>query len=179
MPTQEKIDRVNALKEKLERCTIALTANYTGISVNEMVELRRRMRAVGVEFTVVKNTLIGLAAEAAHRPQVKEIVQGPTVIAFGYGDPLDVARTISEYVRTSRSTLSVQGAVLEDGPALPPAQVTRLAVLPSKPQLLANLMGQLQAPMQRLLMVLNGPLQSLDFLLQARIRQLESAESGG
>ena len=179
MPTQGKIDRVNAIKEKLERCTIALTANYTGISVNEMVELRRRMRAAGVEFTVVKNTLMNLAADAAQRPQVKEIVQGPTVVAFGYGDPQDVAKAVSEYVRTSRSTLAVQGAVLENGPVLPPEVVSRLATLPSKPQLLANLMGQLQAPMQRLLTVLNGPLQNLNSLLQARIRQLESAESGG
>ena len=76
MPTQEKIDRVNFLKEKLERCTIALTANYTGIGVNEMVDLRRRMRAADVEFTVVKNTLMYLAAEAAQRPQLKEIVPG-------------------------------------------------------------------------------------------------------
>ena len=178
MPTQGNIDRVNAIKEKLERCTIALTANYTGISVNEMVELRRRMRAAGVEFTVVKNTLMDLAADAAQRPQVKEIVQGPTVVAFGYGDPQDVARAVSEYVRTSRSTLAVQGAVLENGPVLPPEVVSRLATLPSKPQLVANLMGQLQAPMQRLLTVLNGPLQNLEYLLQARIRQLESAESG-
>ena len=179
MPTEDKIDRVNDLKDKLERCTIALTANCTGIGVNEMVGLRRRMREAGVEFTVVKNTLMDLAAEAAQRPQVKEIVQGPTVVAFGYGDPLDVAKAVSEYVRTARSTLSVQGAVLEDGSMLPPAEVNRLATLPSKTQLVANLMGQLQAPLQRLLTVLNGPLQNLDSLLQARIRQLESAESGG
>ena len=179
MPTQDKIDRVNALKEKLERCTIALTANYAGIAVNEMVDLRSRMRAAGVEFTVVKNTLMDLAAEAAERPQVKEIVQGPTVVAFGYGDPQEVAKAVSEYVRTSRSTLSVQGAVLEVGPVLLPAEVNRLAMLPSKTQLVANLMGQLQAPLQRLVTVLNGPLQNLGSLLQARVRQLESAESDG
>ena len=179
VPSQEKIDRVNALREKLERCTIALTANYTGIPVNEMVDLRRRMRAADVEFTVVKNTLMFLAAEAAQLPQVKEIVQGPTVVAFGYGDPADVAKAVSEYGRTSRSTLSIQGAVLEKGTVLPPDQVNRLAALPSKPQLVATLMGQLQAPTQRLVTALNGPLQNFGSLLQARIRQLDAAESGG
>lgn len=178
MPNQENIDRVAALKEKLERCTIALTANYAGISVNEMVELRRQMRAAEVDFTVVKNTLMYLAADAAQRPQVKDIIQGPTVMAFGYGDPLDVAKAVSEYGRAGRSTLSVQGAVIEDGLVLSAAQVNRLATLPSKPQLVANLMGQLQAPMQRLLTALNGPLQNLTSLLQARVRQLESAETG-
>ncbi len=179
MPTQENIDRVSALAVQLQRCTIAVTADYTGMSVNEMTELRRRMRAVGVEFTVVKNTLMDLAAEAAGRPQAKEIVQGPTAIAFGYDDPLDVARALTDYVRTTRSVLAVRGAVLGDGPVLRPAEVSRLATLPNKPQMVANLLTQMQAPVQRLLTVLNGPLRNLDSLLQARIRQLESAESGG
>ena len=178
MPTQAKIKRISALKDKLERCTIAVTTDYTGISVNEMTDLRRRLRGAGVEFTVVKNTLMDLAAEAAQRPQVKEIVQGPTAIAFGYDDPTDVAKAIYDYMRTSRSTLAVRGAVLGDGSTLPPSQVNRLATLPAKPQLVAALMAQLQSPIQRLLGVLNGPLQNLDGLLQARIRQLEAADSG-
>ena len=179
MPTQQKIDRVSALKDKLERSTITLTADYTGISVNEMIDLRRRMRAAGVEFTIVKNTLMELAAEAAQRPQVKELIQGPTAIAFGYDDPLDVAKAVSEYVRSTRSVLAVRGAVLGDGPVMSPAEVNRMATLPSKPQLIANLLGQLQSPIQRLLGAMNGPLQNLGGLLQARIRQLESAEAGG
>ena len=177
MPTQGKIDRVSALKEKLERCSITVTADYTGVSVNEMIDLRRRMRAAGVEFTVVKNTLMNLAADAAQRPQVKDIVQGPTAIALGYDDPQDVAKAVSDYIRTTRSVLAIRGAVLGDGPAMSSAEVSRLATLPSKPQLVAILMAQLQAPIQRLLAAMNGPLVSLDGLLQARIRQLEAAET--
>lgn len=178
MPTQQKLDRVSALADKLARSTIAVTADYTGISVNEMNELRRQMRANGVEFTIIKNTLMNLAADAANRPLVKDIVQGPTAIAFGYEDPLDVAKAITDFVRTNRSVLAVKGAIMGDGPVMSPEEVTRLASLPPKPQLIANLLGQLQAPMQRLLRVLNGPLQSLEGLLQARIKQLETAESG-
>lgn len=178
MPTEEKIQRVDQLKDKLQRSSIAVAANYTGISVNEMTDLRRRMRAAGVDFTVVKNTLTFRAAEDAGRPQLKEIVQGPTVMAFGYDDPQDVARALSDYIRTTRSTLAIRGAVLEDGQVLPPGDVTRLASLPSKPQLVATLLGQFQSPLQRLLAVLNGPLTNLDALLQARIQQLESSESG-
>ena len=69
--------------------------------------------------------------------------------------------------------------MLGDGPALSPAEVDRLATLPGKPILVATLLGQLQAPLQRLLSTLNGPLRNFDALLQARIRQLEAAESGG
>ena len=176
MPTEAKIQRVDTLKGKLERSSITVAADYTGMSVNEMTDLRRRMRAAGVDFTVVKNTLTYLASEAAGRPQVKEIVQGPTVMAFGYDDPQDVARALADYIRTSRSTLAIRGAVLGDGSVLPPGDVTRLASLPSKPQMVSTLLGQLQSPLQRLLGVLNGPLRNLDALLQARIQQLESGD---
>lgn len=179
MPTQENIDRVSALRAKLEQCSIAVTADYTGLPTNEITELRRRMRAAGIEFTVVKNNLMNLAADAAQRPQIKEIVQGPTAIAFGYDDPQDVARALSDYLRTSRSTLALRGAVLGNGAPMSPAEVSRLATLPSRPQLVASLLGQLQAPIQRLLLVLNGPLRNLDAVLQARLRQLEATGSGG
>ena len=179
MPTQAKIDQVSELKDKLERCSIAVTATYTNIGVNEMTELRRRARAAGVEFLVIKNTLMHLAADAAQRPQLKEIVNGPTAVAFGYDEPVDVARTLNEYIRSTRSALTFQGAVIGDGPALPAADVERLATLPPRAQLVATLLGQFQAPLYRLLGVLNGPLQGFGGILQARIQQLESQEAGG
>ena len=179
MPTQAKIDRVSELKDKLERCSIAVTATYTNIGVNDMTELRRRTRAAGVEFVVIKNTLLHLAADAAHRPQLKGIANGPTAVAFGYDEPVDVARTLSEYIRSTRSALAFQGAVIGDGPALLPAEVERLATLPPRAQMVATLLGQFQAPLYRLLGVLNGPLQGFGGILQARIRQLESQEAGG
>ena len=178
MPTQAKIDRVDELKEKLERCSIAVSTNYAGIGVNDITELRRRMRAAGVEFTVVKNNLMKLACDASQRPQAKTIVEGPTAIAFGYDDPSLVPKALVDFIRTTRLPLDIQGAILGEGVMLPPADVNRMATLPAKPQLIASLLGQLQAPLQRLLRVMNGPLQSLDGLLQARIQQLESAGSG-
>ena len=178
MPTQAKIDRVQTLKDKIERSTITLTTDYTGVSVNEMTDLRRRLREAGVEFTVVKNTLMHLASDQAQRPNVKEIVQGPTAVALGYEDPLDVAKAVSDYIRNNRSVLSIRGAVMGDGPVMGAAEVNRLAALPPKAQLLATLLSQLQSPVQRLMGILNGPLTSLDGLLQARIRQLESQDAG-
>ena len=178
MPTQAKIDRVAELKDKLERCSIAVSTDYTGLGVNDMTELRRRMRAASVELTIVKNNLMKLACDEAQRPDAKAIVEGPTAIAFGYDDAADVARALSDYVRTTRSVLSIRGAMLKEGPMLPASEVNRLATLPPKAQLVANLLGQLQSPIQRLLGALNGPLRNLDGLLQARIQQLESTESG-
>ena len=179
MPTQAKIERVTELKEKLESCSIALTTGYAGISVNDMTDLRRRLRDAGVEFIVVKNTLVNLAAEEAQVPQFSEIVEGPTAIAFGYDDPVNTARAVNDYIRATRSPLSIRGAIMGPGPILPANEVERLATLPSKPQLMANLLGQIQSPISRLLGVLNGPLQNLDGLLQARIRQLEEVGEAG
>ena len=175
MPTDAKIERVADIKDKLERCSIALTTGYSGIPVNDMTDLRRRMRDAGVEFVVVKNTLANLAAEEANVPQFSEIIEGPTAIAFGYDDPVDTARAVNDYIRATRSPLAILGAIMGPGPVLQRTEVERLATLPSKPQLVANLLGQMQAPLSRLLGVLNGPLQNLDGLLQARIRQLEES----
>ena len=175
MPTDAKIERVADIKDKLERCSIALTTGYSGIPVNDMTDLRRRMRDAGVEFVVVKNTLANLAAEEANVPQFSEIIEGPTAIAFGYDDPVDTARAVNDYIRATRSPLAILGAIMGPGPVLQRTEVERLATLPSKPQLIANLLGQMQAPLSRLLGVLNGPLQNLDGLLQARMRQLEES----
>ncbi len=175
MPTQQKIDRVQDIKGRLERSSIALTTSYSGISVNQMVELRRAMKAGGVDFTIVKNTLIALAADEAQKPQLKEIVQGPTAIAIGYEDPVEAAKAVADFVRTGGSTLAIIGAVMGDGAPMSPDEVNRLASLPSKPILLAMLLGQMQSPIARLLSVMNGPLQGFGNVLQARVRQLEEA----
>ena len=175
MPTQEKFDRVEELKDRLERSTITFGADYTRTSVNQMTELRRAMRAGGIEFTVVKNTLMYLAADQAGMPQVKDIVQGPTAVAFGYDDPAAAAKTISDYARANVNTFSIRGAVMGEGASLGPDGVTRLATLPPKPQMIAMLLAQMQAPMSRLVGALNGPVQNLDNVLRARMRQMEEA----
>jgi large subunit ribosomal protein L10 len=176
VPTQAKIERVKDLKEKLEKCSIVVATDHSGIPGDALTELRQRMRTAGMELVVVKNTLANLAAEAAQRPQVNNLVQGPTAMVFGYNEPAEVAKMLSDYIRTTRSTLTIRGAVIGTGPAVPATQVAQLAILPPKAQLVANLLGQLQIPMQRLLAALNGPLSNLDALLQARIKQLESTQ---
>jgi large subunit ribosomal protein L10 len=173
LPTQQKVDLVQEIKGRLERSSITMTANYAGVSVNQMIELRRAMRAGGVEFTIVKNTLLSLAADEANKPQLKEIIQGPTAVAIGYDDPVEAAKAMADYVRTGSSTLAMIGAVMGDGAAMSPSEFTRLASLPPKPIILAMLLGQLNSPIARLVTVMNGPMQGLGNVLAARVRQLE------
>ena len=181
MPTQAKIEKVAELQQKLQNCSIAVTTTYTNITVNEMTDLRRRTREAGFEFLVIKNSLLSLAADAAQLPQLKDIMQGPTAVAFGYDEPVDVAKTLNDYIRNNRSALTIQGAIVSGGPALATTEVERLASLPPRPQLLAMLLGQIQSPISGLINILNGPLWSFGGILQARIQQLESgaeAEAG-
>ena len=173
MPTQQKIERVQDIKGRIERSTIAMTTRYSGISVNQMIELRRAMKAGGVDFTIVKNTLLSLAADGAQKPQLKEIVDGPTAIALGYDDPVEAAKAMADFIRTGGTTLAIIGAVMGDDAAMSSSEFTRLAALPPKPILLAMLLGQLQSPIARMVTVMNGPLQSMGNLLAARVRQLE------
>jgi large subunit ribosomal protein L10 len=173
LPTQQKVDRVQDIKDRLERSSITLTASYAGISVNDMILLRRAMRAGGIDFTIVKNTLLNLAATEANKSQISEIIQGPTAVAIGYDDPAAAAKILSDFIRDGGTSLAIIGAVMGDGAPMSPDEVTKLASLPSKDILLAMLLGQMQSPLARLLTVMNGPIQALDNVLQARVRQLE------
>ena len=172
MPTQQKIDRVQDIKARLERSSITMTASYSGITVNEMIELRRAMRAGGIDFTIVKNTLLNLAATEANKPQIKEIINGPTAVAIAYDDPAAAAKTLADFIRDGGTSLAILGAVMGDGAPMASGDVTKLASLPPKPVLLAMLLGQMQTPIPRLATVMNGPIQALDNVLQARVRQM-------
>ena len=187
MPTQKKVDMVEELRGKFSSCTITVATDFTGLGVNTMTDLRQRMRDREVEYRVVKNTITYLAADAAEKPELREIVQGPTGLAIGYGDPVETAKALEEYIRVNRSTLAIRGALLGRR-TLSASEVVTLSNLLPREQLvsqllgqlqapLANLAGQLQAPISRLLNALNGPLVALDVLLQQRAAQLRSQET--
>ncbi len=174
MPTEEKIKKVEEIKDLLEKSTILISTDFTGMGGDSMTALRRALRERGVGYRIVKNTLTYLAADAAGMPGVKEIVQGQTGIAFGYGDPIEPAKAISEFVRTTRLPLQVKGAVMA-GQTLTAAQVEDLARLPSKDELIAKLMAQIQAPITGLVYVLSAPISALARVLQ---RGAESLAAG-
>ena len=176
MPTQAKVDRVAELREKLENCSIVISTGCSGIGVNQMVNLRRRMREGGVEFIVVKNSLLSLAADGADMPQLKDVLTGQTAIALGYDDAAVIAKTVSDAANAD-GTLAIHGAVVGSGPAMPTEEVRRLASLPPQPVLVAQLLGNMQAPLYALAGVLNATISGLAYALQARIDQLQPAEA--
>ena len=170
MPTQAKIAQVESIRELLESCSAVVSTDYTGLSVQSMTELRRSLRGNGVGFRVVKNTLTHLAADAAGKSGMKEIVEGPTGIAFSFDDPVAPAKAIREFVRSSRSPLTIRGGLLGEQ-VLTATEVDRLADVPSKEELIARLMGQLLAPITGLAYVLDAPVASLARVLQGKIEE--------
>jgi len=188
MPNPEKVRRVQELRDKLARATLAVSAGFSGITVPEVNDLRRRMRQAGLEYRVVKNTLLRLAAQEAGRPRLMEVVEGPTAIIFAYHqDPVEAAKALDECLKAAPAGLVVRGAVM-DGTLLRPDDLKELVRLPPRPQLMAELLGGLQGPMVALVTALESPLQELVALLErlcgelpalieARIRQLESSPS--
>ena len=174
MPTARKQQQVEELQDLVSRATIAISTGYRGLSVAEMMTLRRRMRDAGVEVRVVKNTLLKIAAERAGQTKVAELGTGPTAILFGYGDVAAPAKAVQEYVRTARNALTVNSAYM-DGQVLNASELGDIANLPSREQMLANFMGGLRSPVAAFASLLQGTIQQFAGLVDARANQLEGS----
>jgi large subunit ribosomal protein L10 len=168
MPTAKKEQDISSLEKRISESTIAIATDYTGMTVTDMTTLRRSLRGQGVDFRVVKNTLTYRAAEAAGKPELKDVVKGPTGVAFGYGEVTESAKALTEFIRETRSALKVRGAVMGNR-ILNPAEVEALGKLPTKNVLIAKLAGQLQGGITGLVYVLSAPISGLARVLQAHV----------
>ncbi len=172
MPREEKIQIVRELKEKFSRSTIIVATDYRGLSAKEMTELRQRLREVGIEYKVIKNTLARFAAVETGREQIKSLLDGPVAIAFAYDeDVVKLPKVLNEYIRSSGSPLQIKGGMLGTR-WLSPADILTLANLPSRDVLISQVIGQIKAPLQAFYNILNAPLQGFLTILQFRINQL-------
>ncbi len=172
MLKNKKEQIIDELAASLSRCVIAIATDYRGLSAKEMMQLRRRLTEIGVEYKVVKNTLTRLAAEKAGKQQLAAFLSGPVAVAFGYDDEVKPAQALREYIRTSGSMLQIKGGVLSDR-LLSADDISALATIPPREVLVSRLIGQLQSPLQALHNVLSAPLIGLLNVIQARIKQIE------
>ena len=173
MPTQAKSEAISELTDMLERARGAVLLTTQGLTVGEVTELRRRLRAAGLELHVVKNTLLRIAAERAHYQDLSELLHGQTAIALSYEDEITAAKTITDYLRTARTgkPVTVKAGLLEQAP-ITAKQVEDLAKIPGKEQLRAQVVGTIHGPLNQLYGLLTAPMRDLVNVLEARIRQL-------
>jgi large subunit ribosomal protein L10 len=173
MLRQDKERIVGELSDRLKSSPNLLVADYRGLTMPEIDELRTKLLESGARFSVVKNTLTRRAAEQAGMQALLELIDGPTAIAFidADGDPAAAAKILNDTART-HDVLVIRGGLLE-GDTVGDAEVKRLATLPPADVLRAQLAGAVAAPLTTIVGLFTAPLRDLVNVLDARIKQLE------
>ena len=173
MLKSEKERVVEQLAERLRSTDTLMVADYRGLTMPQIDELRSRLLEAGARFTVVKNTLTKRAAEQAGATRVLELIEGPTAIAFleADSDPAAVAKVLNDTAR-AHDVLVIRGGLLE-GDLVGDADIKRLAILPPADVLRAQLVGAVAGPLTTVVGLFTAPLRDLVGVLDARIRQLE------
>jgi large subunit ribosomal protein L10 len=171
---EDKERLVADLTERLKSTETLLVADYRGLTMPQIDELRTKLLEHGARFAVVKNTLTRRAAEAAGTDTLLALLEGPTAIAFleSDGDPVAVAKALVDTARETR-VLELRGGMLEGRP-VEPGEIESLAKLPPADVLRAQVLGAITAPLTGILALFTAPLQDLYGLLDARIEQLEA-----
>ena len=143
MPRPDKVAVVDEVSQRLTDATATVLTEYRGLSVDDLAELRAKLRESDASYRVVKNTLTRLAARDAGFDIPDDLLVGPTAITFCAGDPVAAAKVLRAFSR-QHPELVIKGGVL-DGRLLDAAETTRLADLESREELLARLAGLMQA----------------------------------
>ena len=172
MSREKKTQIIDSLEQVFSRCSIGILTDYRGMSATEMTDLRRRLRELGIECKVVKNTLTRLAAQKAGKEELVNFFEGPVAIAFGYSDIAVPAKALADYIQTSKSGMSIKGGFLPNR-LLTAQDVITLSTLPSREVLVVKVLAGMQRPILALVSYLNTPMRGIIGLLQARIQQLE------
>lgn len=173
MQRSEKEQVVAELVERLRSTDTLIVADYRGLSVTEINNLRGQLLEHGARFTVVKNTLTRRAAEEAGVDALLALLDGPTAIAFleSDGDPVAVAKALSTAARETK-VLEIRGGIL-DGQQIGEADVKSLATLPAADVLRAQLVSAVSGPLMTVVGLFTAPLRDLVNVIDARIKQLE------
>ena len=156
---EQKKAVVEEIKEKLEKAQLVICTDYRGLNVEQVNELRNKLRVPGVEYRVLKNTMFRFALKEAGYESIAEQVNGPNAVVFSENDPVGPAKTLFDFAKTNKQ-LEVKIGILE-GQLLTADAVKDLAQLPSREVLLAQVVGTMQAPITSFVRVLNANLTGL------------------
>jgi large subunit ribosomal protein L10 len=165
MPTEEKAKTVAEFSALLKGTAAVYVSRNQGLSVADVTELRKQLRAVGATHRVIKNTLAARAATEAGIPGLGEYLSGPTVVTISKTDIVAPAKVLTSFAKTHEK-IQVLGGMVE-GKNTNAADVQAIAELPSKEQLISKLLGALQGPATGMVRVINGPATKLVRVLAA------------
>ncbi len=165
MEREDKLKIVEEARKKFEKSQAVFVVTYSGVDVQGLEQIRKSLRNAQGELKVVKNTLMRLALSHAHIAYDDELLKGQNAFVFSYTDPVQVAKAIVEFSKKFPQ-FEAKGGWLDDKP-IQAEGIKRLAELPGRDELLAQLVGRCKAPVAGLVFVLQGVLRSLVIVLQA------------
>jgi large subunit ribosomal protein L10 len=171
MKRTDKEQLVIELKEQIGAAKALYYTDFTGLNVKRMTDLRRQLRKAGVQYVVIKNTLALRAVNEAGL--VGQRLKGPTGLVMA-NDPVAAARILTDFAKANDQRPTVKGGMF-DGASIDAAQVKRLAAMPSREQMLAELAAGLQSPLSSMLGVMNSLLTNFAGALDALKTQKEGA----
>jgi large subunit ribosomal protein L10 len=171
MLRSQKIEMVAELKERFARMSSAVFLDFGGMTVEEVTKLRETFQAKGIEYKVVKNTLVKRALEGQpYLSRLDTALKGMTGIAWSYEEPSAAAKVVKEFAKGNEK-LGVKAGLLEGQVLDAKAVESQLAQLPGKDEARAMLLATLMAPAQRFVMLLNTPAGNLVRVLRAKEQQ--------
>ncbi len=164
------------LRERIDRAPVLYLTDFTGLDVKAMTQLRRSLKTSGAEYLVVKNRLAKrVFTESEDLPDITESLEGPTGLVLGYEDAVTVAKALSDFAKEHEDRPSFKLGIM-DRQILEPEQIRRLAELPPREQLMAQLVGAFEAPLSALATALEGKISEMVGLLDALRVEREKGE---
>lgn len=167
-----KSQNVEEIKEKINKAQTVVLVDYRGLNVEQLTELRSEYRKANVEYKVYKNTMMRFAFKDSGFEEFNEHLTGPNAIAFGYDDPVQVAKITADFAKKNEQIEIKAGIV--DGKIINVDGVKELASLPSREVLIAQTLGGLNAPIQGFANVLQGTIRGLATVLNAIAEKQEA-----
>src|SRR5216683_654539 len=171
----DKQAELDQLEAAFKGSDSAILVDYKGLNVPQVTELRRQLRSAKASYKVVKNTIAKRALKGTSFAVLEKYFEGTTAVAYTSTDPVALAKTLTTFGKTT-PTLQIKAAVVQ-GRAIKPADVAALAALPGKPELYAQLLGTLNAPMVQLVTVLSATSRSLVNVLAAVEKKKQEGQS--
>ncbi len=172
MPTTAKTDKVAEIKGRLADSSGVIVADYRGLNVKEMQELRASVREAGGEVKIYKNTLTEIAVRELALPSMDEFLDGPTAFIFTVDDPVAPAKAVMGFAKEHKS-LEIKGGYVQNA-IVDAATIKAMAALPTREELIAKMIGTMANPLVSTVRMLNAPMEALARAINAVVQQKEA-----
>jgi large subunit ribosomal protein L10 len=173
MNKSEKSDEIKEISERFNRANAVILSEFAGLNGETLRQLRVTVRKANGEFRVMKNTLVQKAIENSAYKPIQSYFEGPIGVIFGYDDPIGSIKAAKEFSEKQK-TFKLKGGMME-GKVLDVKGIQAVAILPSRPVMIGQLLSRMQSPLHGIVLTLNGVLGKFVYALNAVKEKRETA----